>query len=219
LARLGGDLHAYLDTAFDGTKEMREIISTILDKGRNEQRLDSTSVNINDVLTTTLRFWEADAAFKHGVEKILNLDPDLPAVEAVYAHWSQSFDNLLSNAMAAMVDTDVKQLSIRTEFGDQNIRIEIQDTGHGMDETTLERIFDPFFTTRSDGLGTGLGLASVKALLEPYGVTIGVASSPGRGTRFELTLPLVDNKPDAPVSPPQASRRRLRRAGDGAASG
>jgi signal transduction histidine kinase len=67
-------------------------------------------------------------------------------------------------------------------------RITIEDQGDGMDEQTRSRIFEPFFTTKKRG--TGLGLAIVKQIVEQHGGTINVESSPGKGTRFIVDLPM-----------------------------
>lgn len=68
-------------------------------------------------------------------------------------------------------------------------KIEITDTGHGMDQTTMERIFDPFFTTKEVGKGTGLGLSIVHSIMKEHQGVINVVSQLGHGTTFTLLLP------------------------------
>ena len=65
------------------------------------------------------------------------------------------------------------------------------DSGIGMTVEVLERIFDPFFTTKPSGKGIGLGLPSVKAMVEAGGGRLEVSSEPGRGSRFRIFLPQV----------------------------
>jgi CheY-like chemotaxis protein len=70
--------------------------------------------------------------------------------------------------------------------------LSVTDTGIGMDEATRVRAFEPFFTTKAPGRGSGLGLASVASVIERNGWHLAVESAPGRGSRFRITIPLVD---------------------------
>ena len=64
------------------------------------------------------------------------------------------------------------------------------DSGRGIPPDVLPRIFDPFFSTKPSG--TGLGLSVSDGIVREHGGTIDVESTPGRGTRFTITLPVVD---------------------------
>jgi PAS domain S-box-containing protein len=84
------------------------------------------------------------------------------------------------------------------------VRIAVTDTGTGMSEPTLKRLFEPFFTTKEPGKGTGMGLASVYGAVQIHKGTISVDSQVGRGTTFELDLPLAEAAVEGPRGEPRA---------------
>ncbi len=108
--------------------------------------------------------------------------------------------NLIHNAVEAMPDGG--QLTINAARQDTQVVLTVGDTGIGMDVATQERAFEPFFTTKV--AGTGLGLLVVQDIIEHHGGTIGVASVPGQGTTFTVTLPAVAAPPPPPPLAPPA---------------
>jgi PAS domain S-box-containing protein len=121
--------------------------------------------------------------------------------------------NLAANARDAMPQggTLTLALSRAAEEPGEIARLEITDTGVGMDPETLARAFDPFFSTKGLGRGTGLGLSTVYGLVTRTGGEITARSEPGRGTTFEIVLPLAGEELDevpAPAAPTGEPRRR-----------
>ncbi len=98
----------------------------------------------------------------------------------------QVFVNLIKNAYQATVQGTVT-FTLR-EQGD-NVVATVKDTGKGIDPKDRDRLFRPFFTTKARGEGVGLGLTFVKAVVEAHGGRIDLASAPGEGTTFTITLP------------------------------
>jgi two-component system, cell cycle sensor histidine kinase and response regulator CckA len=124
--------------------------------------------------------------------------PGLARVNADRSQIEQVILNLVLNARDAMPSGG--QLSIRAEnvgkSGPQ-VALIVSDSGEGMSEETCARIFEPFFTTKARG--TGLGLFTVRQIVDEYTGSITVQSRLGEGTRFTITLPAV-YEPPAPIA-------------------
>lgn len=100
--------------------------------------------------------------------------------------------NLVTNALAAMKDSEKKELILTIEVQKEHIIYSICDTGTGIDEETLDKIFEPFFTTKQAGDGTGLGLAVSKSIVEEHRGSLLCRSEVGKGTCFYVTVPRGD---------------------------
>lgn len=122
------------------------------------------------------------------VQVELQLDPNTGRVRVDPGQLEQVLLNLATNARDSLEEGG--KIVLRTRrIGDQEASLEVIDDGRGMAADVVERIFEPFFTTKPRGKGTGLGLASVRGIVEQHGGTIHVDSEPGEGTSFEIVLP------------------------------
>ena len=120
--------------------------------------------------------------------------------------------NLAVNARDAMPDGGVLRVSTADALAPgpgapaelapgTYCRVEVRDSGTGMDERVRARLFEPFFTTKAPGKGTGLGLAAVHGTVSELGGAVTVASEPGEGATFTLWIPVSDREPGS-LTPP-----------------
>lgn len=113
------------------------------------------------------------------------LQPDVPVeISADPQLLRQVWVNLFQNAIEAMPKGG--EVAVRVVPGDK-VRVEIQDSGTGIDASTLEKIWRAFFTTKTRG--TGLGLPLVKKIVDAHGGRIWCESDPSKGTSFFLEIP------------------------------
>ena len=154
---------------------------------------------ISDLVHTTI---------SRKVQVLLNLQADLPPIEADSSQIQQLVMNLLLNAAEAvgdnagtvLVSTGVREFEEcsmpRLFAGDLKpghyVYISVRDTGCGMDADTLGHIFDPFFTTKFTG--RGLGLAAAQGIVRSHNGAIRVESRPGKGSDFEVLFPAAERR-------------------------
>ena len=147
--------------------------------------LDLKQQPIAPVLQAVLALMEANLAH-HKIQLVLNLSPETPEIQFDSDKLQQAFMNVVLNAMEAMPQGGILQVSTFTE--NDSVCIKVEDIGVGIPEEDLEHLFEPFFTRKTRG--TGLGLANVKRILEEHGGTVEIDSTRGKGTEVSLWLPL-----------------------------
>jgi two-component system cell cycle sensor histidine kinase/response regulator CckA len=141
------------------------------------------------------------------VELVTALDPTLHNVRADLSQIEQVLMNLAVNARDAMPDggrlvIETRNVDSYEPFSSDPVKppprpyvlLAVSDSGAGMDAETQSHVFEPFFTTKEPGKGTGLGLATVYGIVKQSGGDIWVKSEPGKGARFEVYLPRVDER-------------------------
>lgn len=119
------------------------------------------------------------------VTVVFDLAPDLPPLRVDDVQMTQVIANLVTNAIESMPEGGKIVISTRKRDSDR-VEVAVADTGVGIPEENLRRLFDPLFTTKL--LGTGLGLATSKSIVEAHGGRIEVTSRPGEGSRFCVVL-------------------------------
>jgi signal transduction histidine kinase len=131
-------------------------------------------------------------------EAVMNLEiaEDLPLVVADPAQLNRVFVNVLKNAQEAMADqTDPAiHLSIRPDENREFVQVNVTDRGPGIPAEELDKIWITFHTTKSVKGHAGLGLPACRLILEHIGGHISVASRPGQGTTFVISIPVYDNE-------------------------
>jgi two-component system, sensor histidine kinase and response regulator len=183
---------ANLKSVESAADNLAHIVSGILRHAKNSDRFNNQWTQLNQVVGDELQFFDANNIFKYQVKKEIVLDPDLPMIWANPLHLQQIVDNLIHNALDAMAESEPRQLTIttRAEAEMDCVCLSLSDTGTGIDPQIVPLIFQPDFTTKPIDKGTGLGLASVKAMVESYGGRIEVFANPPHGARFDVVLPI-----------------------------
>ena len=137
-----------------------------------------------------------DQVLPPGVEMTLDLQAGKAAISLDSDRLRRVVINLIDNAAQAMVDPQAqvaaKRLALRSRLVDRGIDLTVEDTGPGIAPENLERVFEPLFSTKS--FGTGLGLPTVKQIVEQHGGSIRIESVVGQGTSVLIRLPLTPSE-------------------------
>lgn len=165
-------------------EHLLEILDDFLKFARVGQ-LETTSTDLNQVVRDFIVFFEPQALAAH-VELSPHLATDLPKVQVDVSLIRQVLMNLALNALQAMPHGGLLELQT-TVSSKGMLELHLIDNGTGMDDRTLGKIFDVFFSTKPGG--SGLGLPTVRKIIEAHGGDLTVQSAPGKGTRFTISLP------------------------------
>jgi signal transduction histidine kinase len=191
--RYAGDpkLMGLVSSILNSVKRCSEITRRLLDFARDTDG-DGAPVDLAATVNEVLGFMGKEAEYR-SIDVAVNAEENLPALVTNYGRLQQILLNLVNNAFAAVDDGGRIAISVGTS-GNDAIMIEVADNGCGIAEHELKRVFEPFYTTRRGQGGTGLGLSITYSLVRELGGDIDVASEPGKGTRFRVTLPLKGSR-------------------------
>jgi len=182
--------------------EQREMLQMIYDEATRIGRITAnllafaraggsqrTLVDLNDIVRRTfaLRAYHLTTL---NIAVTLELSAAEPKFWADPSELQQMLLNLLINAEQALVSVETpRTIVVRTAASEEDVRLEVADSGPGIAPEIRAKIFDPFFTTKPEGVGTGLGLSICYGIAREHGGRISVDSAPGRGATFVVALP------------------------------
>jgi C4-dicarboxylate-specific signal transduction histidine kinase len=189
------DIFRLLDNIEYGASRITSIVSDLMEFARMGDTKKQVWVDIKSIIKKSIGICESQINKRI---KFLNISiqEDLAKIFTNSKAIEQVLINLLVNAAQAAdkEDSRVKIDVFMDKTSQNNLIIEVEDNGCGMDDKTRNRLFDPFFTTKSPSEGTGLGLYISNSLLEALGGWIEVESKPGKGSMFRVILPNVGRK-------------------------
>jgi signal transduction histidine kinase len=180
--------------AFDRVKRLQGECQRLVDVSNDFlrfarlQELDRRPTNLGEVVDELVEFFEP-VARTHNVEIKSYLPVDLPPLSLDRDLFKQALLNLLLNAQQAM-PPEGGSITLQAARDGDAVVLHVIDTGKGMAPDVAARVFRPFYSTRSGG--SGLGLPTTRKIVEAHGGGIDVQSEPGKGTRFTIRLPVVE---------------------------
>lgn len=190
-------LHKNLGKVLEAAHRGQELISRILDFSRHQHH-QFDFLNLKTTIEAALSLLKptipASVIIKFQAIDVFTLGNQTQIHQVLV--------NIINNAVDAMEGEgtiNIRMQHVRADDpflrqfpatqGQDYCKIEINDTGHGMDQSTMERIYEPFFTTKEVGKGTGLGLSIVHSIIKEHQGKISVTSQLGRGTTFMILFP------------------------------
>ena len=192
---LAGEDKEILSKVIDEIKRIESLIKGLLNFARPPlPQLVNTDVNavLDSVASLVLQNQSRTPGGPRSITLAKDFDGNLPEIMADPMQLRQVFMNLILNAVDAMKDGGNLGIKTRFDNANQSVRVELSDTGRGIDAVVMGKLFQPFFTTKTKG--TGLGLAISKRLVEDHGGKIGFEKNSAGGATFIITLPVAPSE-------------------------
>jgi len=188
------EIENFLELIYNECNHMLDLINDILDISKIEAgkiEIKKSENELNPFIEQILKKFEILAKNKE-LTLIKELDEKINKVNFDSARLDQVISNLISNALKFTPKGG--KIFVRTKLVNNNVYVEVEDTGLGIPENELKNLFQPFKQTSTKSLtgekGTGLGLAIVKKIVNLHNGEIFVQSKVNKGTKFYFTLPL-----------------------------
>jgi len=180
------EYNKHLDIILNAVFRCRDITGKLLGFVRKDE-VKLQSEDINEILQEVIRMMQNEIMISN-ITVESDFDKNLPEIYTNRNQLQQVFINIVNNAIAAITSPGI--VSFRTTMKGKFIGVAVTDTGCGMTPEQIEKIFFPFYTTKRVGKGTGLGLSVSYGIIKSMGGRIEVSSEVGRGSTFEVFLPL-----------------------------
>lgn len=174
-----------IETVQRACRNLQNILDDFLQFARAGE-LNLEREDLNAIVVDFIDLFRPSAQGKQ-IEISPHLATDLAPVMLDRVIFGQVLMNLALNAQQAMPHGGL--LELQTSMSDGQVRLDLIDNGTGMDERTMSKMFQIFFSTKPSG--SGLGLPTVKKIIEGHGGTITCQSEVGKGTRFTILLPMA----------------------------
>jgi signal transduction histidine kinase len=183
--------HALLEKVRRQADRATDIVNNLLNFSRTGSATEFSAINVNRVLDDTLQLLEPQLR-RSQIQVVREYGDGLPEIHGNSVKLQQVFTNLILNARDSISNGDGR-ITLKTGNGeDGQVVVEVADNGVGIAPEHVAKIYDPFFTTKGVGGGTGLGLAVTYGIVQEHSGHISVASTPGQGSTFRITLPTTD---------------------------
>jgi PAS domain S-box-containing protein len=204
-------LRQALVEAREGAERVRQIVRDLRTFSSTPAKT-STTFELVPVLESAIHM--AFNEIRHRAQLVRDYGNDVPTITGYSSRLGQVFLNLIVNAAHAIpVGTaNDHRITVRTARVQGLVKVEISDTGVGIEPEHLARLFDPFFTTKPPGQGTGLGLFICLRIVREHHGEIEVQSEPGMGTTFRVLLPATEHERQGNQRPEAARPISLTRA-------
>jgi signal transduction histidine kinase/ActR/RegA family two-component response regulator len=196
--------HKNLEEILKAAHRAKNLVQQILTFSRQSDQ-ERKPIKAQNIITEALRLLRA--SIPASIEIIHKIQDDCGHIMGDPTQIHQVIMNLCTNAYQAMQDKGGKLEVILTEIDvgyeemidkvgmqpGKHLRLLVKDEGCGMEASVLDRIFEPYYTTKEQGKGTGLGLSVIHGIVKNHRGDITVKSTPGKGTIFQVYLPLIED--------------------------
>ncbi len=171
----------------EASSRISELVASVKSYTHMDRSPDRVAADIHEGIDSTLTMLNHKVKEKN-IRVVKHYEENLPTIPLFVSEMNQVWTNLIDNAIDAMGKEGTLTITTHTEQND--LRVDVEDTGSGIPPDIQTSVFDPFFTTKAVGQGTGLGLDIARKIVEQHEGSISLESEPGH-TQFTLCFPLT----------------------------